>query len=916
MLDNPPHSVDAPPSAPHPSRSDLEQFLANSTSALESEQSPHFQELLAHSPSLQKKNPNTPFDNAPNATAPTLLAPHWQAFFDHLDTRDVLSLNQKQKELERQIKDNGVTYNVYTDQHGPQRPWSLDLFPFIIDEESWRTLEVAVTQQVKLLQRVMQDIYGEQHLTRSGLLPPALVNGHPGFLRNMKGVEPLGGDHLHIVAFDVARSPTGEWRLLSQRTQAPSGLGYLLENRSIISRLFPRAMTALGVQGLNPSYRSMMDHLKAASGHGPQSHIALLTPGPYNETYFEHAYLARFLGATLVQGRDLTVRNQHLYLNTLRGLEPVHGLIKRLDDEFLDPLELREDSTLGVPGLMQVIRAGNVLVANAPGSGVLESPALLGFLPGICQALFNEPLKLSSLSTWWCGEKAAFDSVTSQLSDCVIKPTYPYQAQRPTRPFTVLGRHLNEHDLNSLRQEIWTQPDQYTAQKYLPLSQLPTWEHQEISTRSCILRVFAIRQAQDQWSILPGGLARLATQGAQIASMQRGGSSADVWVQGQSQTNTLAPVPLHSELDLSAKKRTVTSRAAENLYWLGRYSERSENILRQVRLTLEGLNAEQQFSSRWRTWVARLAYQQGLIDVDMSTQPQELNEPRRFERRLTAGLEAFGTVSSLGFNLRALQLAASAVRERLSMDHWILIERTQHEFSQAARRWSEADYYPLTEVIRVLTNTHNQLAAITGAQTDRMVRDDGWRLLSIGRHVERLVYLSQVLEGAIKLGVLTQLENDDTCFLTLLNLFDSTITFQAQYQQSRSLKALFDLIVLDGDNPRSLAWVAQTLRGRLAKLAGCGPLEIDTLAALVPTPETWLTPQSPAEFCNQDLLNVAQHLQQGLSQTFSVSNAIGEKYFTHTLNTTATPLQYQGTRLIGAASELAAPGTDLAGGSA
>jgi uncharacterized circularly permuted ATP-grasp superfamily protein len=317
----------------------------------------------------------------------------------------------------------------------------------------------------------------------------------------------------------------------------------------------------------------------------------------------------------LVQGRDLTVRNQHLYLNTLRGLEPVHGLIKRLDDEFLDPLELREDSTLGVPGLMQVIRAGNVLVANAPGSGVLESPALLGFLPGICQALFNEPLKLSSLSTWWCGEKAAFDSVSSELSDCVIKPTYPYQAQRPTRPFTVLGRHLNEHDLNSLRQDIGTQPDQYTAQKYLPLSQLPTWEHQEISTRSCILRVFAIRQAQDQWSILPGGLARLATQGAQIASMQRGGSSADVWVQGQSHTNTLAPVPLHSELDLSAKKRTVTSRAAENLYWLGRYSERSENILRQVRLTLEGLNAEQQFSSRWRTWVARLAYQQGLIDV-------------------------------------------------------------------------------------------------------------------------------------------------------------------------------------------------------------------------------------------------------------------------------------------------------------
>ena len=893
MLDPSFSALDSMPTPLNPSGPDFAEFLASSTLALEREKSPHYQELLAHASGAKacRENPSSSENAGADPAAP--LAHHWQAFFDHLDTRDVQSLNQKQKELERQIKDNGVTYNIYADQHGPQRPWSLDLFPFIINEESWLTLESAVTQQVKLLQRVMQDVYGDQQLTKSGLLPPALVNGHPGFLRSMQGVKPLGGDHLHIVAFDVARSPSGQWRLLSQSTQAPSGLGYLLENRSIISRLFPSAMTALGVQGLHQTYRSMMDHLKEASGHATQSHIALLTPGPYNETYFEHAYLARFLGATLVQGRDLTVRNQHLYLNTLRGLEPVHGLIKRLDDEFLDPLELREDSTLGVPGLMQVIRAGNVLVANSPGSGILESPALLGFLPSICQTLLNEPLKLPSLSTWWCGEKAAFETVNPELKDCVIKHTYPYQAQRQNQPYTVLGRHLSDHDLESLRQDIRSQPDQYTAQKYLPLSQLPTWEHNQISSRSCILRVFAIRQANDQWSILPGGLARLATQGAQIASMQRGGSSADVWVQGTQHNSATAPAPVHTELNLSTKKRMVTSRAAENLYWLGRYSERSENILRQVRLTLEGLNAEQQLSSTWRSWVSRLAYQQGLIDLDMSTQPELLNEHRRFERRLTASLEALGKVSSLGFNLRALQLAASAVRERLSLDHWLLIERTQEEFSNAARPWSENSYYPLTEVIRVLSNTQNQLAAITGAQTDRMVRDDGWRLLSIGRHVERLGYLSQVLETALNMGVLTKLQNDDTCFLTLLNLFDSTITFQAQHQQSRSLNALFDLIVLDGDNPRSLAWVAQTLRGRLAKLAGCGPLELDALAGLCPKPETWIHNPSHAECSDADLRSLAQSLQQGLGQTIQVSNAIGEKYFTHTLNATPSPSQYQ-----------------------
>ncbi len=894
MLDTSSLSFDPQPNPMKSSPSDLDQFLANSTRELVQEQSAHYQELLAQS----TLSPDSQSPQKDSAKSTPTLARHWQTFFDHLDTRDVQALNQKQKELERQIKDNGVTYNVYTDQHGPQRPWSLDLFPFIINEQSWQTLESAITQQVKLLQLIMADIYGQQSLTKSGLLPPALVNGHPGFLRNMQGVKPLGGQHLHIVAFDVARSPNGEWRLLSQRAQAPSGLGYLLENRSIISRLFPQAMSTLGVQGLHLTYRNMMDHLKEAAGHGTQSHIALLTPGPYNETYFEHAYLARFLGATLVQGRDLTVRNQHLYLNTLRGLEPVHGLIKRLDDEFLDPLELREDSSLGVPGLMQVIRAGNVLIANAPGAGVLESPALLGFLPAICQSLLGEPLKLSSLSTWWCGEKAAFESVSPQLNDCVIKPTYPYQAQRPTRPYTTLARHLSEVNLDNLRQEIRAQPDQYTAQKYLPLSQLPTWEQHGISSRSCILRVFAIRQPNDQWSVLPGGLARLATQGAQIASMQRGGSSADVWVQGKPHTTPASAVFANTELDLGVKKRIVTSRAAENLYWLGRYSERSDNILRQVRLTLEGLNAEQQFSSLWRRWVSRLAYQQGLIDVDMSSTPELYTEPRHFERRLIACLEALSSVTSLGFNLRALQLAASAVRERLSLDHWLLIERTQQEFSDSAKRWSESDYYPLTEVIRVLSNTHNQLAAITGAQTDRMVRDDGWRLLSVGRHVERLSYLSQVLDGALNVGGLSQLDSDDTCFLTLLNLFDSTITFQAQHQQSRSLKALFDLIVLDRDNPRSLAWVAQTLRGRLAKLAGCSPLELDALALMVPKPETWVSSSTSGDNTANDLMTLSTHLQTGLGQTLKVSNAIGEKYFTHTLNAQQSQMQHQATQFL------------------
>ena len=814
------------------------------------------------------------------------LAPHWETFFQDAQIKDPSELDKKQQELERQIKDNGITYNVYSDVDGPQRPWSLDLFPLIITPEDWQSLESAVTHQVKLLQMILKDVYGAQTLLKKGLLPPALVQGHPGFLRGMHGVQPLGGTHLHIAAFDVARAPSGEWRLISQRTQAPSGLGYLLENRGIISKLFPQSMASLGIQSLGQSYRAFMDHMKECCSGLGQPHIALLTPGPYNETYFEHAYLARYLGVTLVQGRDLTVRNQHLYLNTLRGLEPIHGLIKRLDDEFLDPLELREDSTLGVPGLMQVIRAGNVMVANAPGTGFLESPAVLGFLPAISNELMGTSLKLNSLPTWWCGEQAAFEDVQSDLSECVIKPTYPYNHLFDDRPQTVLGQFLNEESMAQLRSSMQEQGAQFTAQKYLPLSQLPTWQNGQLQPHSVLLRVFAISNSHDQWSILPGGLARLATQGLQIASMQRGGSSADVWVQG----NTFAPAAqtqtsLNQEPELSHKKRIVTSRAAENLFWLGRYSERSENILRLVQLSLEGLSSEAQHSSTWRQWIQIMSIRQGLIPKDAANC---LMQPKLFARELVASLDQAKNATSLGFNLRSLELAASAVRERLSLDHWHLIETTQSDFSNAAKNWGQDQNYALTDIFRHLRIANEHMTAITGAQTDRMIRDDGWRLLSIGRHLERLGFLSSALECAIICQGLERIDEDDSCFLSLLNLFDSAITFQSQFQQSRSLAALFDLLMLDKDNPRSLAWVAQTLKGRLSKLAEKPIHELDELAQNVIEPQSIQGLSFEPQHIKSNLSAIATRLKQIWNQTFHLTEQISEKYFTHTLALSTT----------------------------
>ena len=521
----------------------------------------HFDELRGSTaPDDDASNPDATESIATNAR-PTGA---WGQFFDHIADSGPLDLNQRTTSLERQIRDNGVTYNVYADEGGPQRPWSLDLFPLIIDPDSWQQIESGVLQRMRLLERVMADVYGPQQLLEHGLLPPALVQGHPGYLRAMHGVKPVGGMHLHIAAFDMARGPDGNWWVVGQRCQAPSGLGYLLENRLAISSQFPQAFQTMRVQRLAGTYRALMESMRKMSPAGADSHLALLTPGPYNETYFEHAYLARYLGLTLVEGSDPIVRDERLFLKTLKGLVPVHGLLKRVDDEYLDPLELRPDSTLGVPGLLQVIRAGNVLVANAPGTAFLESPALLGFLPALSRHLLGEELKLPASPTWWCGERSAMEEALPRLPDCAIKPTY---AGSPSHGsfYSVMGHTLSARELDEWAGRIVQHSEEHTVQAYVPLSQMPTWQasepHGRVVPRSVVLRVFAVSSGPQSWRVLPGGLARVAGGGAEIATMQRGGSSADVWAltRGEVDTTTLLQ-PHLTPATLALRKRLVTSR--------------------------------------------------------------------------------------------------------------------------------------------------------------------------------------------------------------------------------------------------------------------------------------------------------------------------------------------------------------------
>ena len=355
--------------------------------------------------------------------APHTPRPHWDAFLRSLAQRDGPEVGDTLSLMEREIRENGITYNVYADPQGADRPWEVDPLPLLLSAGEWEQIEAGIAQRADLLNRVLGDIYGAQDLLRSGAIPPAVIFGHSGFLHPAQGIRPPGGMHLFQYAADLARSPDGRWWVVSDRTQAPSGAGYALENRLVVSRVFPQMFRDLHVEHLASFFAGLRESLlhSAPRGDGPPL-VVLLTPGPYNETYFEHALLARYLGFALVEGNDLTVRDGCVWMKTVEGLKRVNAILRRQDDDYCDPLELRSDSALGVAGLTDCARRGTVLLANALGAGVLESGALLGYLPKLSEQLLGEPLKLPSVATWWLGEPAALDDAWKRLDNILIKP--------------------------------------------------------------------------------------------------------------------------------------------------------------------------------------------------------------------------------------------------------------------------------------------------------------------------------------------------------------------------------------------------------------------------------------------------------------------------------------------------------------
>ncbi len=758
------------------------------------------------------------------------LRDHWARFATHLGG-PLSELNRRQAILGQQIIEDGVTYNIYSAPAGNSRPWSLEVLPMLIGKSDWAQIERGISQRANLLNSVLSDVYSEQTLLKDAMLPSALVLGHPGYLRSLKDVKPHGGIYLHLVAFDLVRGPDGAWWVVSQRTQAPSGLGYVMQNRLIVSRLFPDAYRSMQIQHLAASYRRLVDTLQSlaepcAGGKTPR--LALWTPGPYNETYFEHAYLARYLGLPLVEGGDLIVRDEKVYLKTVQGLEPLHGLLRRLDDDFCDPLELRSDSTLGVPGLLQAVRAGNVVMANALGTGFLESPAIHGFLPALSRRLLGEELALPSLPTWWCGEAAAWRGVSPEIDTKVLRPTFPhlvtpgFAGASLRQSFeAVIGPTLTPAAQRAWRQRVERDPAAYTAQDFVPYAQTPVWSQGNLAMRGASLRVYALADGMGGWQVLPGGMTRIATRDAGPVSMQLGGSSLDTWVTTDDPVDTFSmlPQPMKME-DLAQRQRPVASRTGENLFWMGRYTERAEQQLRMVQALVSLLGDDNELQPEVLEAMSGLA---GLCGLVPKGTPSLLKSPRVFER---AAAEALGDTRaaqgahSLAFNLGALERSAQVLRDRLSPEHDRLLRSLGTDFVVRLRRGGLA-VTELADTREALDHLAMQLAAVTGAQTDRMTRDAGWRLLTAGRLVERLSGYASFMRAFVEHGAW----GSPAGFDLLLMLFDSKITFRARFQRRLEWPALVATLVTDEANPRALACVLRRLRTEMSKLPEhAGPL--------------------------------------------------------------------------------------------
>jgi uncharacterized circularly permuted ATP-grasp superfamily protein/uncharacterized alpha-E superfamily protein len=794
---------------------------------------------------------------------------HWQPLLKSLGRISKEDLAARREATRRVLREHGATYNVYSDSRGLDRPWELDLMPLLISPAEWRQLEAGLAQRAQLFNLLLADIYGPQRVLKEGLLPPALLFANPAFLRPCHGTQPIKNTFLSFYASDLARSPDGKWWVLSDRTQAPSGAGYALENRLVLSRVFPDEYRESHVHRLAGFFQTFRDTLRGlAPAHQDRPTVVLLTPGPYNETYFEQSFLARYLGFPLVEGGDLTVRDRRVFIKTLEGLQPLDVILRRIDDTFCDPLELRADSSLGVPGLMEAARAGNVAVANAFGSGVVEMPALMAFLPGLCRHFLGQELLLPSVGTWWCGQEKEFDYVCEHIRELDVKSAFAALAGEAS-----LEMGLKQEERPTLLGALRNAPYNFIGQERVTFSSAPVLENGRLEPRPMVLRACVCASAQG-YSVMPGGLTRFSSTPDRLAvSMQSGGGSKDTWVLADGPVSTLTLLkPSAQFVRLERAAAEVPSRVADNLFWLGRYVERLEDTVRLLRCLLGRLVGE----TGAEETPELSALIQLLVNLDLL--------PARFrgnhslaavERELNLLIyqtHRLGTVREICARLRGL---AFVLRDRFSADTWTILNRLQVDSRNRHARGQTSDS------VALLNSLVTDLAAFSGMEMENMTRGHGWRFLDVGRRLERGINIITLVQGALSLE-----SNELAVLEPVLEIADSVMTYRRRYFAQPQWPAVLDLLLADDTNPRSLAFQLGALAGHAANLPRDNSMpgiehpsvQIERLQGELQEPDWQALLAKSVEDTGQSLKALLLRLVSGLRFT---SDSITHLYFSH-----------------------------------
>jgi len=777
--------------------------------------------------------------------------PVWTRFFEAFGSLAPADIERRFGAADRHLKEAGVTYR--TPGESADRHWALSHLPLLIGEADWQQLSAGIAQRAQLLELVLRDLYGEGKLVADGAIPAAAIAGSNEYLRQICGIKPPGKRYLSFYAADVGRGPDGRWWVLGDRTQAPSGAGYALENRLVLSRAFTSLYKSMNVERVAPFFEAFRDGLRGSADRD-EPRIGLLTPGAFSETYFEHATLARYLGFLLVEGDDLAVSGDRIHIRTVAGLKRLDVLLRRVDSNFLDPLELDASSHLGVPGLIDVLRKDGVVVANMPGSGVLEARALLGFLPSLCRRLLGENLMMPHIATWWCGQKAAREEVLSRLDEFAIEGAYGRGVPGFERNGPVLAGELPKAERDRLVAAINERGIDFVGQELVRLSTTPVWDQGRIVPRPFVLRVFAAATSHG-WTIMPGGFCRIAEQlDARAVSMGDGARAADVWVVSDKAVSAHTLLPGSDTVRIRRIAGVLPSRAADNLFWLGRYLERAEATLRLVR-ALGTQQRDAKGSSSLQHAAERI--QRMLVTWGAVTQLSR-TQPAKVVAEALQSEERFGSCLSL---VRSAQRTATSLRERLSPDAWQVITE------MTARLAEEVD--DDDGILSAAELTLQELASFAGLAQENMNRAAGWRFLEMGRRAERAVNTTRFARQ------FAYDEATDEDLDVLLTLVDCQITYRSRYLVAPSLAPVRDLAVLDPYNPRSVAFQVQALNEHIASLPALRESGlIERPQRLAVAVQSALTTAEASHLDTKSLFSLEQDL-------LNLADAIGLHYFPH-----------------------------------